>query len=109
MSPRYVIKPKADRDLDELADYMVRESSLELAMRFFNAAHSTFSLLATRPHIGWRSRVKYPGLEALRVFRLNGFENVLVLYRLASEGIDILRVVHGSRNLRSLLRREGLE
>jgi len=52
---------------------------------------------------------KYPGLGALRVFRVTGFEDMLILYRPLSKGVDILRVVHGSRNLRALLRREGLE
>jgi plasmid stabilization system protein ParE len=59
--------------------------------------------------MGWRSRVRYSGLEALRLFRVIGFERILVFYRPLDEGVEILRVVHGSRNLRALLRREGLE
>jgi hypothetical protein len=50
-----------------------------------------------------------PGLEALRVFRVTGFEDILIFYRPLSEGVENLRVVHGSRNLRALLRREGIE
>jgi toxin ParE1/3/4 len=80
-----------------------------VALRFFDAAYGTFALLASQPNMGWRSRVKYPGLEALRVFRVTGFEDMLILYRPLSKGVDILRVVHGSRNLRALLLREGLE
>ena len=59
--------------------------------------------------MGWRSRVKHPGLEELRVFRVNGFERILILYRPHPEGVDILRVVHGSRNLQAFFRREGIE
>jgi toxin ParE1/3/4 len=109
VSARYLVKPKADRDLDDYADYLAIEASLDVALRFFDAAYSTFALLATQPNMGWHSRIKHPGLEALRVFRVNGFEHMLVLYRPLSKGVDILRVVHGSRNLRSLLRREGVE
>jgi len=109
VNSKYVIKPKADRDLDEYADYLAGEAGLDAALRFFAAAHSTFALLATQPQIGWRSRVKYPGLAALRVFRATGFEQMLIFYQTFSGGVDILRVVHGSRNLRALLRREGIE
>jgi plasmid stabilization system protein ParE len=48
VSARYVVKPKADRDLDGQADYLA-ETELELALRFFEAAHNTFALLATQP------------------------------------------------------------
>ncbi len=34
---------------------------------------------------------------------------MLILYRPDPEGLEILRVIHGSRNLQALLRREGLE
>ena len=58
MIARYVVKPKADRDLDDYADYLAQEASLDAALRFFDAACSTFALLATQPNMGWRSRVK---------------------------------------------------
>lgn len=109
MNTRYVVKPKADRDLDDYADYLSKEVSLNVALRFFDAAYRTFALLASQPNMGWRSRVKYPGLETLRVFRVSGFTDRLILYRTLPNGVDILRVVDGSRDLRSLLRREGLE
>jgi toxin ParE1/3/4 len=59
--------------------------------------------------MGWLSRLKNPALKSLRVFRVSGFEKILILYRPVRNGVDILRVVHGSRNLPALLRREGLE
>lgn len=45
----------------------------------------------------------------LRVFRVTGFEDMLILYLPLAKGVNILRVVHGSRNFRALLRRERLE
>lgn len=109
MTAQYVVKPQADRDLDDYTEYLAEEASLDVALRFLDSAQSTFALLATRPKIGWRSRIKYPGLEELRVFRVSGFQEMLVIYRPLSRGVEVLRVVHGSRNLRALLRREGLE
>jgi toxin ParE1/3/4 len=108
VSRRYAVRPKADQDLDDQAYYYATESGSELGHRFLVAAHDTFALLATQPEMGWRSRIKFPDLDELRVFRVNGFERILILYRPHPEGVDILRVVHGSRNLRNLLRREGM-
>jgi hypothetical protein len=48
-------------------------------------------------------------LKLLRVFRVKGFEKSLVLYVSLPDGVEIPRVVHGSRNLEALMRREGLE
>lgn len=105
MSARYKVKPKADRDLDDYADYLATEANLELALRFLAAGHETFALLATHPNIGWSSRLKHSALKPLRVFRVSGFEQMLILYRPLPEGVDILRVIHGSRNLQALFRR----
>jgi len=43
------------------------------------------------------------------MFRVKGFEKMLILYLPRHDGVDILRVVHGSRNLHDLLRREEAE
>ena len=59
--------------------------------------------------MGWHCRLKRPGLKQLRVFRVKGFNRILILYLAVLDGVEILRVVHGSRNLQTLLRREGLE
>lgn len=109
MTPRYLIRPKADQDLDDQAWYLAKEASSELGHRFLVAAHQTFAPLAAQPGIGWRSRLRHPGLASLRVFRVSGFERVLVLYRPCPDGVEIFRVVHGSRDLQALLHREGLE
>ena len=107
MSARYTVKPKADRDLDDYADYLAREANVDVALTFLSASHESFALLAENPNIGWSSRLKNPALKTLRVFRVSTFEKMLILYRPLSESVDILRVVHGSRNLRALFRRRS--
>ena len=109
MNPRYVVRPKADRDLDDQAYYLADVASPEVGHRFLIAAHEVFSLLASQPEMGWRLKSNRRVLASLRVFRIPGFDKVLVLYQPRAEGIEIVRVVHGSRNLQALLRREGLE
>ena len=79
----------------------------EVAFRFISAAYETLALLAAFPDMGWPAHLKHPTLKKLRVFRVAGFEKMLILYQPLVDGIDIVRVVHGSRNLQALFRRRG--
>jgi toxin ParE1/3/4 len=108
VSVRYLLTAKADQDLDEQAYYLACEANAEVGHRFLVASHQTFALLASQPKIGWHAHLKHPRLTSLRVFRVSGFPRMLVLYVPLADGVEILRVIHGSRNLLALLRREGL-
>jgi len=92
VSARYVLRPKADQDLEDRAHYLATQASPELGHRFLVAAHETFALLATQPEMGWHSRFKHPALASLRVFRVSGFERTLVLYRPRPDEVEILRI-----------------
>jgi toxin ParE1/3/4 len=105
----YVVRPKADRDLEDQAYYYATVATPEVGHRFLVAAHDTFALLATQPNMGWHSRLKHSDLKQLRVFRVKDFDRILILYLPLLNGVDILRVVHGSRSLQALLRREWLD
>jgi len=104
----YVLRPKADQDLRRQAYYLATEASPETGHRFLVAAHETFALLSTQPQMGWLLRLRHARFASLRVFRISGFEKMLVLYLPLSSGVEILRVVHGSRDLVAFLRREKL-
>jgi len=108
VSARYVLRPKADQDLDEQALYLAQQASTEVGHRFLIAAHETFTLLASQPEMGWQTRLKHPALTSLRLFRISGFDLMLILYRPITDGVEILRVIHGSRDIERLLRREGI-
>jgi toxin ParE1/3/4 len=106
---RYVLRPKADDDLEQQAYYYSTEGTAETGHRFLVAAHETFVLLSIQPLLGWRVRLPHLRLAPLRVFRISGFKKMLVFYMPLSSGVEIVRVVHGSRNLAALLRRSGFE
>ena len=70
----------------------------------------TLSDIAANPHIGWRCRLRHLSLRSTRVFLIEApFEKILIFYRIASNGVDVVRVLHGSQGLEQLFDREGAE
>jgi plasmid stabilization system protein ParE len=59
--------------------------------------------------MGWNPKLRLREWRGLRLFRVTGFEKILILYRPLENGVEILRVIHGSQNVRRLLRRQGIE
>jgi toxin ParE1/3/4 len=92
----------AVRDLDRTFLYYLGRNLAE-GERFIEAAEGTFEQLLRWPHLGTVVRHGNMSLEGLRVWRVRGFEKQLVFYRPRDDGIDIIRVVHASRDWMWLL------
>ena len=99
----YRVLPAADADLDDQADYLAREASLETALRFYDAAASTFEAITRMPGLGERRETLKPRLAGLRVWRIEGFENHWVFYQQTEAGIEIVRVLHGARDIATVI------
>lgn len=102
MKSQIIIAPKADRDLDEQFFYIARDNR-EAAMRFLRAAEATFERLAAMPELGELQAFRQPSLAEVRVWRVGGFENYLVFYRPIERGVEIVRVLHGARDIPAAL------
>jgi toxin ParE1/3/4 len=109
MTGHYSIRPAADRDLDSQAEYLAREASLETALRFYDAAATTFEKLAGMPGLGEPRESADPRLAGLRVWRIEGFRNHLVFYRRADGGIEIVRVLHAAHDIDTVLDAESVD
>lgn len=103
MSRHVVKRPQAIRDLDEVAGYLQAQSGPKRAIRFLRDADSLFDRLASMPGTGTRYEPDDPIFADLRVAPLSRFKNHLVFYRPLPGGIEVLRVLHGARNIRSIL------
>jgi toxin ParE1/3/4 len=109
MTPRVSVLPAADRDIDGQAEYLMREASLETALRFYDATAATFDKLARMPSMGERRESSNPRLAGLRVWRIDGFPNHLLFYRPIEGGIEIIRVLHGARDIDAVLDPEPMQ
>jgi toxin ParE1/3/4 len=91
--------PRADSDLDEIWYYIAKESgSVEIADRFIDSITDRFYLLSRSPYIGRRRDDDLrPGLRSFPVGRY------VIIYRIENDDVVILYVLHGHRNLETLL------
>jgi toxin ParE1/3/4 len=100
-------RPRVKEDLTEHYDRIAADK-IDPAERFLKVAQASFELLAEMPGIGRTFDTSNPRLAGLRVYPLpEGFRNYLVFYRRIDDGIEVIRVLHGARDVEAILRREG--
>jgi len=102
MTRAVIVRPPARTDLLESYAFMGLGSARN-ADRFLEAAEHTFRHLADWSAMGrrWRSPIKR--LSNVRVWRVRGFTKWLIFYRSSDDAIEVLRVLHGARDLHAIL------
>lgn len=100
---RVLKREAAKRDLIAQWVWYADNASIETADRFLAATESTSMMLAGQPGSGAPMSVTRVELEGMRRFPLSdGFERILLFYLPLSDGIDLVRVVHASRDVERL-------
>lgn len=98
---RITTSQEAQRDLFKLSVYF-GEISERLADRFMACVETTFDLLASFPSLGSACEDDHPALVGLRLCSIKRFRSYLILYRRLDDGIEVVRVLHGGRDIESL-------
>ncbi len=97
------IRPRADRDIDGHAAYFSQEAGRVVALRFLKAMEGTLTALAAEPALGNPRHFDDPRLEGLRARTVAGFRKVRVFYLTLGDAVEIVRVLHGARDIPPLL------
>ncbi len=79
------------------------ERSEQAARRFRVQTEATFGRLAASPEIGTRYEPEDPAYAELRYFPIAKFPKYLAFYRPVPDGIEVVRVLHGARDIASIL------
>lgn len=95
MMSRYIIAPEAVQDLDEISSYFL-SSNVEVGERWFQAFNQKCQQLVQFPLM----RRSYSNIRSdLRGVPLEGF---VILYQVAGDCVEIMRIVSGKRDLGAL-------
>jgi toxin ParE1/3/4 len=89
---------------------LARAADVRTASRFLAHAEKTFERLAGMPHMGTRYEAENSAFAEVRYFPISRFKNYLVFYLRTARGVDVLRVLHGARDIQGILAEEfGVE
>lgn len=103
-----VRRPRARFDIDETAFYIACDNA-PAGARFLHAVENTLGFLLEMPKAGRRREIANPDLRGLRQYPIRGFGNWLIFYRPIDGGIEVIRVLHGARDIDAILAEETPE
>jgi toxin ParE1/3/4 len=99
---RLVTTPLAQNDIDEHALFIAGDN-LDAGLHFLDAIDRARDELARHPEIGAARRFDSPALSGLRVWPVPRLEHWLIFYRIDEEELTVVRVLHGARDLPTVL------
>ena len=97
--------PAAESDLVNIWLYIARDNS-EAADRVYQAAEDTFKALAAMPRMGTLYQSRRVQLNGVRFFPISNFHSYVIYFREHSQGIEIIRVLHGHMDRKKRLEPE---
>ncbi len=98
-----VVRPSARRDQLKLAEYYDSESSDALGDRFLFECDAGMERLCRFPESGAVVAHRHSKLYGCRMIPVPGFEKILIFYKALPNCIEIIRVLHGARDLEGTL------
>ncbi|HZS89863.1 MAG TPA: type II toxin-antitoxin system RelE/ParE family toxin [Chloroflexota bacterium] len=95
---RYIISPEAEQDLDDIKEYLVRAGGIRVARRVLKEIKNAMQFLVREPEAGHRREdLADAPVKFWPVFAY------LIVYDPAKRPIEIVRVLHGARDVSTLL------
>ena len=91
---RVTRRPQAEVDILDIWEY-IAEASVDQADRWVDKLDEKFALWATQPMMGLARDELAPGIRSL------AFGRYVVFFEPLADGIDVVRVLHSSRDIRS--------
>jgi toxin ParE1/3/4 len=77
---------------------------VDVARRFLHAANISFQNLAKMPELDAQRSFRNPRCFGVRAWPIKGFERYLIFYRPLTDGVEVLRVIQGARDIDRLFR-----
>jgi toxin ParE1/3/4 len=71
--------------------------------RFLAAVERSFERILASPEIGGLYESRNPRLQGIRVWRVRHFQKYLIFYRPTNAGVEVIRILHGARDIAAVL------
>jgi toxin ParE1/3/4 len=94
----------ATTDINELADYYLEKAGVVVALRFIDNTERAFDEIRAMPGLGALLGLDELPYEDIRRWQIDGFSQLIILYREMADGIEIVRVLNTARDIPALLR-----
>lgn len=99
------IRPQAKYDIESIIDWLKQENTT-IVKPFLQQLQTTFDTLADFPEIGHLRRYNNPALKNIRMFPVKNYSTYLIFYQTSPADIQIIRVLHGARDIARLFEQD---
>jgi toxin ParE1/3/4 len=96
VTPQFRLTKPAIQDIEQIADYIARQSGIDQSERFLSKLDSKFAKIAQFPNLGRKRDEILPDLRSLPM------DDYLILYMPIGPDVEIFRVISGYRDLSAL-------
>lgn len=104
---RIEIFVRHDAELDAFGYFQyIHDNNPAAAVRFLEAIDQTVERLVLHPLVGRLRKFRGRDLKNIRSWRVDGFENYLIFYRVTKTRLEILRIKHGAMDFPQALRED---
>lgn len=93
-------------DIEAASLFYLLEGSEAVSERFERSVKESLAWILENPSCGAPRRSFSPRLDGLRMWPVRGFENHLVFYRETEETVEVVRVLHGARDIEDIFQNE---
>ncbi len=91
----YFLTPQAIQDLEEIHDFIVKDSA-PAALKLLDLFEEKFQLIAQSSKMGRKREELAPELRSFPAGKY------VIFYRCAQNRIEVIRVLHGSRDIETI-------
>ena len=102
MSKIMRVLPAARVDITTCFEYLREHSGMPRAWHFIKCLDDSFQRLQQMPLIGVKRKLPKARLRNLRQWPVKEFVDYLIFYRVTRNRIDVVRLLHGRRNLAAI-------
>lgn len=97
---RFKLSETANADLEQIGDYIAQDNQ-QAAWNFVDRLEVRCQELAERPGTGRKREALSPGLRSATE------GDYLIFYEITSYGIEVIRIIHGKRNIARIFKADS--